>query len=226
MADLRCRCMLPPPFANHAQSLGIFEAEEKSEEEVQQRREQEAEMGVHKVEVFGIRCPAVTVTEEESEEEEGEEEGKGEDEEGSSGGSGGGGGGELLVAFSEGAPADPAQVQSYLKKSFGANLQSVKVCVRHLAAVFWGELVARQLGGAGKMVGARSTASTSCDPTQTFRGVCPPPAFLPTSPTPHIAALLSPLCPPHRPEWKGWAVKSELSLRRIRELATTWKQEV
>ena len=30
----------------------------------------------------------------------------------------------------------------------------------------------------------------------------------------------------HRPEWKGWAVKSELSLHRIRELATTWKQEV
>jgi hypothetical protein len=42
-------------------SLGIFEEHEKTEEELEERRARDAELGVERVEVFGMRCPAAPV---------------------------------------------------------------------------------------------------------------------------------------------------------------------
>jgi hypothetical protein len=89
-------------------SLGIYEAHEKTEAEKEARRRQDEELGVHRIDTFGMHVPVVKA---------------------------GRRGGENF-AVSEGKPIDPETVYSYLLKSFGgeeSTLEAAKQAMETLA---------------------------------------------------------------------------------------------
>ncbi|KAG7672457.1 hypothetical protein KSW81_001421 [Nannochloris sp. 'desiccata'] len=87
-------------------SLGIYEAHEKTEAEKEARKRRDEQLGVHRIDTFGMHVPVVKVA-----------------------------GGENH-AVSEGKPIDPGSVYSYLLKAFKGDestLNAVKEAMQALA---------------------------------------------------------------------------------------------
>jgi hypothetical protein len=87
-------------------SLGIYEAHEKTEAEKKARKRRDEQLGVHRIDTFGLQVPVVHV-------------GEGENH-----------------AVSQGKPIDPGSVYSYLIKSFKgeeSTLNAVKEAMQSLA---------------------------------------------------------------------------------------------
>ncbi len=95
-------------------SLGIYEPHEKTDAEKEARKRRDEQLGVHRVNTFGMHVPVVTVKNNR----------------------GGRRGGELNYAVSEGKPIDPDTVHTYLVKSFGgkeSTLNAAKEAMEVLA---------------------------------------------------------------------------------------------